>query len=196
MRLIKKFLSITIFIFCFLIAIGLLDSILFDSITGTEILSCSIVGYLSFLLAKWLWHTSGKALNLNSFEVNDSFHLETIQSSSASISFTNWISKTSIALCLISGIVSLYIYFVPYKLALARVSEPPFWIGPLCLVEVAIAKEAWGCHFIGKPIINGIRKSIIENQIASLESWLFILAFVFVLSLVVAFLSRKIAAKN
>ena len=67
------------------------------------------------------------------------------------------------------------------------------WVDALCFVEDMFLEEAWGCQLIGKTLINGIRQSIIEEQIESLEGWLIFLAVVFVIGLVVAFLSRKVA---
>lgn len=55
-----------------------------------------------------------------------------------------------------------------------------------------VVRRGLGCQVIGKPLINGIRKSMIEEQIESLEGWLILLAVVFVICLAVAFLPRKV----
>ena len=68
--------------------------------------------------------------------------------------------------------------------------ESALWLEALCLVA-DLFEDHVGCRVIGKPFIEGVRRSIIEEQIAFWENWLFFLAVVFSVGLVVAFLPYK-----
>lgn len=198
MSFIKRLLSIAVFIFCFLTAI-VLFIVLVDSSTtvGDKIyggIFFFIISSLSFLLARWLWRTAKVMVPSDPIEITDSV-IGNIQPSATPRSSLNWVRRTSIILCGISGIVALYIYFVPYKLALSKLGEPAPWLEALCVVA-DLFEDHIGCRVIGKPFINAIRRATIEEQIASWENGLLFLAVIFGISLMVAFLPRTVAESS
>jgi hypothetical protein len=76
MNFIKRFLSIASYVFCFLTAIVLLvcsfdNSTTFETKIYVDIF-LFIVGFLSFVLAKWLWGAAKVATSSNPTEVSES----------------------------------------------------------------------------------------------------------------------------
>jgi hypothetical protein len=196
MTFLKRFFSILIFTFCCLtllsVFIYLIDNrfLIENRLVVTTVFI--VIDTFLFLFARWLWRNS---------KVSIQTHLDSIKITGSVIGHTksglilgapiNWIRRVSIILCAFSGFVALYIYFIPYKSALSDIGKSAPWIDALCFAEVAFLKEAWGCKVIGKPFISGIRKSMIERHIESLQGAIIIMVFVFVICLALAFLLSK-----
>jgi len=183
MSFIKKSLSIIFFIFCFLTALGLLSTLVDSSYTSDDKIFGSIfyliISTLSFLFARWLWFTDKRTLHLDSV-------MQDIEPRVPVDSDFNWIKKTLVISSSTSGTIALYLYLFPYRSALSKVGESSGWMDFLCFVA-DLFEDHVGCR-AAHIVIDWSKQNALKEQIASLESWIFFLAVIFVVGLVVAVL--------
>lgn len=156
-----------------------------------------IFNVLSFLIARWFWDTSKMSIPVDIIEISDSTIGDSItdgsKPSTALKSLLNllMLKRTSTILAIVSGIVTVYVYFNPYKLALSKLGQPVPFLGAMCTATAYFLKDPGLCRFIGTPIINSLHNYAVEEDISFWQNWLFLLAVVFCITLIGAFLPVK-----